>query len=690
MDKLGKSFESLSEERRVLLPRDDRMAQSERREVLVKINGQDSPLGHRRSNVDDVALVYSADSTSFRGHSSFLLRSKTKSRLMDPPELSQKQMKSGIDEDDPFLEDDLPEGYQKMKFIPSSVVVSLVVILAALACNLGFPNFMNIKLFELEMWKWESLVLVLISGHLMSGWAIQVVLFFIERNFLLRKRVLYFVYGVRNAVQNCIWMGLVLISWHFMFGKKPERMTDGDQVMFPFLARLWICLLVGTFIWLLKKLVVKALASSFHVSKFFDRIQESLFNQYLIETLSGPPLFRIQHEQVEANAFPFNGKARRGSPKFSGRLPHKGGEGISIDHLQRMSQKNVSAWNMKRLVKIVRKGVLLTLKAKINVSPQITSEAQARAAAKKIFFNVAKPGSKCIYMEDLLHFLREDEASKTMTLLQGASERKDISKRTLKNWVVYAFKERRALSLSLDDTKSAVNKLHQLLNIAVAILVFVISLLILRITSTHHLLVFLGSELLLAVVFRNSWKTAYEAIIFLFVMHPFDVGDRCEVDGVQMVVEEMNILTTVFLRDDNQKVMYPNWLLATKPICNYYRSPDMRDAVHFCIHIATAMEKIAMMKDRITRYVETNSDHWHPAPVIVLREMEDMNRLKISVWLSHQMNHQDVDKRWMRRTLLVEEMIKIFRELDIEYRMLPAVTSISNWNTTFAMSEVHV
>ncbi|KAG5550799.1 hypothetical protein RHGRI_015681 [Rhododendron griersonianum] len=115
-----------------------------------------------------------------------------------------------------------------------------------------------------------------------------------------------------------------------------------------------------------------------------------------------------------------------------------------------MSQKNVSAWNMKTLVKIVRKGVLSTLKAKINVSPQITSDAQARAAAKKIFFNVAKPGSKmliinfncyiiCIYMEDLLRFLREDEASKTMTLLQGGSECKEISKRTLKNWVVNIF-----------------------------------------------------------------------------------------------------------------------------------------------------------------------------------------------------------------------------------------------------------
>ena len=71
--------------------------------------------------------------------------------------------------------------------------------------------------------------------------------------------------------------------------------------------------------------------------------------------------------------------------------------------------------------------------------------------------------------------------------------------------------------------------------------------------------------------------------------------------GSQMVVEEMNILTTIFLRYDNQKIIYPNSLLATKPIVNYYRSPDTGDAIDFCVHISTPMEKIATMKERIIR-----------------------------------------------------------------------------------------
>lgn len=75
-----------------------------------------------------------------------------------------------------------------------------------------------------------------------------------------------------------------------------------------------------------------------------------------------------------------------------------------------------------------------------------------------------------------------------------------------------------------------------------------------------------------------------------------------------MVVEEMNILTTVFLRYDNSKLIYPNSVLATKPINNFYRSPDMGDAIEFFIHIATPADKIAAMRQRIIRYVQ--NDLW--------------------------------------------------------------------------------
>ncbi|PWA57559.1 mechanosensitive ion channel family protein [Artemisia annua] len=700
--------------------------------VRQRSNGNSSNTTNANAGTGDEVLICSGNA-SFKRKST-LLRTKTKSRLMDPPDTeagkSGRVSRSGmlgkggseIDDEDPFLDDDLPDEYKQLRYSKWTLLqfLSLVLIVGALVCTLTISYFKHKKLYDLELWKWVVMVLVLICGRLWSGWGIRVIVFLIERNFVLRKRVLYFVYGLRKAVQNCVWLTLVLIAWNIIFDSKVERMTHGKEVL-PYVTKVWVCLLVGTLVWLVKTLLVKVLASSFHVSTFFDRIQESLFNQYVIETLSGPPLLEIQQEQEEedrvieevqklqnagatlpadlkANLFKksgrFIGTPRTGTPmtgksgKFSeSTTPKKVDEGITIDHLHRLNQKNISAWNMKRLMNIVRTGVLSTLDEQLEGSRgddedetavQITNEKQAKVAAKKIFINVAKHGAKRIYIEDLMRFLREDEALKAIRLFDGECETKGISKGALKNWVVNVFRERRALALSLNDTKTAVNKLHQMLNVVVGILIIVIWLLILKVASTHFF-IFLSSQLLLVVfVFGNTCKTTFEAIIFLFVMHPFDVGDRCEIDTVQMVVEEMNILTTVFLRYDNQKIIYPNSVLATKPIANYYRSPDMGDAIDFCIHVSTPVEKVSLMKERITSYIENKSDHWYPAPLIVVRDVEDLNRLKISVWLSHRMNFQDMGERWQRRALLVEEMIKIFRDLDIEYRMLPVDLNVRN------------
>lgn len=69
----------------------------------------------------------------------------------------------------------------------------------------------------------------------------------------------------------------------------------------------------------------------------------------------------------------------------------------------------------------------------------------------------------------------------------------------------------------------------------------------------------------------------------------------------QMIVEEMNILTTVFLRYDNEKIYYPNSVLATKAISNFYRSPDMKDSLEFSIDFRTPVEKIGALTDKVKK-----------------------------------------------------------------------------------------
>lgn len=67
----------------------------------------------------------------------------------------------------------------------------------------------------------------------------------------------------------------------------------------------------------------------------------------------------------------------------------------------------------------------------------------------------------------------------------------------------------------------------------------------------------------------------------------------------------MNILTTVFLRYDNEKIFYPNSVLASKPISNFYRSPEMSDSIEFSVDFSTSVESIGALKAKIKGYVFT-------------------------------------------------------------------------------------
>lgn len=94
--------------------------------------------------------------------------------------------------------------------------------------------------------------------------------------------------------------------------------------------------------------------------------------------------------------------------------------------------------------------------------------------------------------------------------------------------------ERKSLAHSLNDTKTAIEELNRLASVILLVVIIVIWLLLMGFLTTR-ILVFISSQLLLVVfMFGNTAKTVFEAIIFVFVMHPFDVGDRCVVDGVQV------------------------------------------------------------------------------------------------------------------------------------------------------------
>eukprot|EP00850_Spirogloea_muscicola_P006539 SM000031S11548 [mRNA] locus=s31:249300:253819:- [translate_table: standard] len=617
--------------------------------------------------------------------------------------------------------EDLPAGFGRLQ--PDGwtfwVVVQWIILLmliAAFVVTLVFPSIREDQWLTIPPWKWFILGLVIFCGRLISGWVMQIAVWIIERNYLMRKRVLYFVYGLRSSVQNTVWLGFVLLAWHLILDPRAER-TKAEKDALNVISKILDCLFIAASIILIKTLAVKVMASRFHVRNFFERIQEGLFAQHVLEALSGPPIYEDEDQPMfEYEDFPFSQGEAPKRATDEGRLASGGllgaskgaagasgrrsgllvdgkmrGREIPMMKVQRMRPDNVSAFNMRRMMRWVHtQGVTVSTAAAGGTLPttldtavaaaqedddtkdsSIRSELEAKSAARTIFANVAKPGARNITEDDFARFLDGEELVRAWSLFEGAMDTGAITRKTLKKWVVGVYRERKALALSLSDSRTAVKKLNGILNVVTWILIIIIWMLRLGIATTH-LLVLVSSQLLLVVfIFGNMAKTVFEACVFLFVMHPFDIGDRCIIDDKEFVVEEMNVLTTVFLSSDNSKVWIPNSALSTKPIYNYYRSPDQGDSFDFTVAASTATSLIAELKTRINGYFEAHRGSFHPAPVLVYQNLIDMDKLKLSLWFRHTANHHDASARYARRSELMTFLRDTMTELKIYCFDLP-------------------
>uniref|UniRef100_A0A7N0V3A7 Mechanosensitive ion channel protein n=1 Tax=Kalanchoe fedtschenkoi TaxID=63787 RepID=A0A7N0V3A7_KALFE len=534
----------------------------------------------------------------------------------------------GIDEDEEIYKRVNSQlGRKKSKRVRALVLIectAFVFLMGCLISSLAVHKVRHFEIWSLEVWKWCVLVLVTFCGMLCTRWFMLILVFLIERNFLLKKKVLYFVHGLKKSVQVFVWLALVLVTWVSLFKHGVERSETATKVL-NFITWSIVTLLIGSFLWLVKNLLLKLLASTFHVNTFFDRIQESVFHQYVLQTLSGPPFLEMAEK---VGRIPSTGQLSFTSDKKGKEKTKK--EIIDMGKLHQMKKEKVSAWTMKVLVDVISNSGLSTISNTLDSfddgaaekkDKEITDEMEAIAAAYHIFRNVAPYNSKYIDEEDLMRFMIKEEVDLVFPLFEGA-ETGRIDRKALTNWVVKVYQGRKALAHALTDTKTAVKQLNKLVTGILCIVIVVIWLLLMEIATTK-VLVLLSSQLVVAAfMFGNTCKTIFESIIFVFVMHPFDVGDRCVIDGVQMIVEEMNILTTVFLRYDNEKIYYPNSVLSTKPISNFFRSPDMGDSTEFSIDFKTPLDKFSAMKEKIKKFLERNPQHWHPGFNLVVKERE--------------------------------------------------------------------
>ncbi|KAI8819729.1 uncharacterized protein EV422DRAFT_104771 [Fimicolochytrium jonesii] len=203
----------------------------------------------------------------------------------------------------------------------------------------------------------------------------------------------------------------------------------------------------------------------------------------------------------------------------------------------------------------------------------ITSHIQAGKLAKKIFMGLGGKEKGFLTSEDFMRCFADPSLASEAFLLLDQDGNGSITRKEVKDCVVGMYRERRGLYRAMRDLSQALGKLNSFFFFVDSFVSFCIALPIFGISLTA-MLPFTSFILALSFVFGTAARTAFESLLFLFVTHPYDAGDRVLIDNQNLLVEEVGVLTTIFKRMDGQLIYAPNTLIASKLIHNLRRSGD--------------------------------------------------------------------------------------------------------------------
>ncbi|KEF59024.1 uncharacterized protein A1O9_03867 [Exophiala aquamarina CBS 119918] len=429
---------------------------------------------------------------------------------------------------------------------------------------------------------------------------------------------------------------------------------------------------------LIEKLFIQLLSISYHRKQFDDRIKESKRNIYLISLLYDAsrrmfPAYCREFAEEDYQISDVLDIAGVTSSRNSMMPGHKRSGSATpmrlIQNVARVGDKVTAAFgNVAH--EITGKKVFNPTASHSIVVQALEKKRSAEALARRLWMSFVLEGKDALSVDDLVDVLgsdREAEAHEAFEILDVDSNG-DISLEEMALRVTEFGRERQSIANSMHDVDQAINVLDNLLCTVVFIVVIFIFVAWLNSNFTTTLATAGTALLSMSFVFAGTAQEVLGSCIFLFVKHPFDVGDRVDVSDVQYIVERMSLLYTVFRRvKDQKKSQVPNIVLNSNWIDNVSRSKAMREQVQLYVSFDTSFEDLDLLKTEMIKFVrdKENARDFQPDIDIEVTGVAEMNKMELRLEIRHKSNWSNDAVRAARRSKFMCALVTAMRKVPL-------------------------
>ncbi|SPO03938.1 uncharacterized protein DNG_06621 [Cephalotrichum gorgonifer] len=431
---------------------------------------------------------------------------------------------------------------------------------------------------------------------------------------------------------------------------------------------------VSSAVYLGEKAIVQLIGISYHQRSFANRIRASKSDVRILGILfdASRALFPMYCPEFADEDYIIN-------DSIEALLARKGKKGAHavpmrlVGDVGRLGDKVTSIFG-NIASEITGKEVFNPNSAHSIVVEALEKTKSSEALGRRIWMSFAIEGRDSLLPDDIAEVLGDanrHEAEAAFKVID-VDENGDISLDEMVRKVVDIGKERKAISEGMKDISQALQVFDKVLLFIVLLIVIFIFLAFFQSTFITTLATAGTALLSLSFVFAVTTQEFLGSCIFLFVKHPYDVGDRVDIavgaEKIPLQVEKISLLYTVFIRVDKMQVVQtPNIILNNLWIENVTRSGAMSEFIDVNISFDTSFDDVELLRIEMEKFVRDpeNSRDFQNDFTIGVSSVGDLDKLQLHIAIKHKSNWHNETIRLTRRSKFICALTTAIRKIPI-------------------------
>ncbi|KAK9479563.1 Mechanosensitive ion channel-domain-containing protein [Lipomyces japonicus] len=555
--------------------------------------------------------------------------------------------------------------------IPVGLLISIPIFVGAFGnTNAGLGGVRIVWIFTWVEVVWVSLWVSKFAARVLPT-VFESIIGVINYSVLKYARILTALQGPLSLV---LWLFISWITLLPILTGNPDQRSANDRTTKAWESRLYRILgafLIGSIIFAVEQFLIQMLSVNYHRKQFAGRVKIYKRHVVLLSILFeiSRSIFPIFCEEFLEEDYTITAGIVGGLGK-----PNPKGTGMRIlGNIGRVGNKISSAWgNVAQ--ELSGKARVTQDNSKNYVTTALEHRAASGALGKRIWMSLVPEGKDQLEFADLQEVsvgllpenLESSEFADECMIMLDKDMNGDVSLEEIINFCEYLCKERKSMTRSMHDVDNAIHVLDGVLTAVVLVAAVFVFIAVLNQNFSTMLATAASVLLSLSFVFSSTAAELLSSCVFLFVKHPYDVGDRVSVNSIDYIVDHISLLYTVFRTIDEQKnVQVPNSILNTLFVENVTRSPSMQDVITLLVNYNTSFDDLSALETILSQFLKDNDRDFYPDISLQVSGLPALDRMEIQIRFKHKSNLANEKLRLARRNKSMCALIEACRKVPL-------------------------